>query len=177
MSNVDLRPDVGQDEVKPNAVRQRIGFGKHQTSLVHEGGDWAPPDEETNAAGSAGIDMGRDSQTAKIGPTRQKPRENKDPVMNNETFVSVERRRIARTILHDPDLLMMAAVRDDETFQSTRLKYRKLLCGIEDTPPSRTRASERQPGHPSSKRNESASKSSTTRRRRSPSLSSSGEND
>ncbi|KAI5928066.1 hypothetical protein F4810DRAFT_705958 [Camillea tinctor] len=50
----------------------------------------------------------------------------------DETFAVLERRRVASQILDSPELLMMAAQRDDETIPATRLRYTRMLCGLEE---------------------------------------------
>ncbi|KAI0440716.1 hypothetical protein F4803DRAFT_526296 [Xylaria telfairii] len=50
---------------------------------------------------------------------------------SKERFAVHERRRMAAQILDSTELLMMAAVRDDESIPATRLKYSRILCGLE----------------------------------------------
>ncbi|KAI0885341.1 uncharacterized protein GGS22DRAFT_163466 [Annulohypoxylon maeteangense] len=49
----------------------------------------------------------------------------------NEAFSTVERRRMAAQILDSPELLMMAAQRDNDSIPATRLRYMRMLCGLE----------------------------------------------
>ncbi|KAI1447365.1 hypothetical protein F5Y02DRAFT_378970 [Annulohypoxylon stygium] len=50
-----------------------------------------------------------------------------------EAFSTVERRRMAAQILDSPELLMMAAQRDNESIPATRLRYMRMLCGFESS--------------------------------------------
>ncbi|KAI1769665.1 hypothetical protein GGR53DRAFT_473495 [Hypoxylon sp. FL1150] len=52
----------------------------------------------------------------------------------DEPFATLERRRVAGQILNSPELLMMAAQRDNESIPATRLRYTRMLCGIEEPP-------------------------------------------
>ncbi|KAI1210274.1 uncharacterized protein F4807DRAFT_422709 [Annulohypoxylon truncatum] len=76
-----------------------------------------------------------------------------------EAFSTVERRRMASQVLDSPELLMMAAQRDNESIPATRLRYMRMLCGLEQfskkpqrggVPASRV-ASVSTPGRPSRK--------------------------
>ncbi|KAI5863495.1 hypothetical protein GGS23DRAFT_536542 [Durotheca rogersii] len=49
-----------------------------------------------------------------------------------ESFASIERRRVAAQVLDSPELLMMAAQRDNESIPATRLRYTRMLCGFEE---------------------------------------------
>ncbi|KAI2471737.1 hypothetical protein F4781DRAFT_75499 [Annulohypoxylon bovei var. microspora] len=51
-----------------------------------------------------------------------------------EAFPVIERRRLAAQILDSPELLMMAAQRDNESIPATRLRYTRMLCGFEESP-------------------------------------------
>ncbi|KAI1780982.1 hypothetical protein F4818DRAFT_451239 [Hypoxylon cercidicola] len=53
----------------------------------------------------------------------------------DEPFAVVERRRVAAQVLDSPELLMMAAQRDNESIPATRLRYTRMLCGFEEPPP------------------------------------------
>ncbi|KAI0479194.1 hypothetical protein GGR56DRAFT_366388 [Xylariaceae sp. FL0804] len=53
-------------------------------------------------------------------------------------FESLERQRQANQMLDNPELLLMASIRDEESVPATRSKYWYMLCGIEE--PSRARA-------------------------------------
>ncbi|KAI1456164.1 hypothetical protein F4805DRAFT_433369 [Annulohypoxylon moriforme] len=48
-----------------------------------------------------------------------------------EAFFMVERRRMAAQVLDSPELLMMAAQRDNDSIPATRLRYMRMLCGLE----------------------------------------------
>ncbi|KAL7624045.1 hypothetical protein AAE478_005602 [Parahypoxylon ruwenzoriense] len=61
-----------------------------------------------------------------------------------ESFTSIERRRVAAQVLDSPELLMMAAQRDNESIPATRLRYTRMLCGFEEPPappPTRRKSS------------------------------------
>ncbi|KAI1155329.1 hypothetical protein F4825DRAFT_408190 [Nemania diffusa] len=50
----------------------------------------------------------------------------------DEHFAVYDRRRMAAQILDSPELLIMAAMRDDASLPATRLKYTRVLCGVEE---------------------------------------------
>ncbi|KAI1480645.1 hypothetical protein K445DRAFT_23232 [Daldinia sp. EC12] len=52
----------------------------------------------------------------------------------DESFPMTERRRVASQVLDSPELLMMAAQRDNESIPATRLRYTRMLCGFEEPP-------------------------------------------
>ncbi|KAI1471350.1 uncharacterized protein F4812DRAFT_413654 [Daldinia caldariorum] len=52
----------------------------------------------------------------------------------DESFSMTERRRVASQVLDSPELLMMAAQRDNESIPATRLRYIRMLCGFEEPP-------------------------------------------
>ncbi|KAI1376048.1 hypothetical protein F4677DRAFT_420134 [Hypoxylon crocopeplum] len=61
----------------------------------------------------------------------------------DEPFAVLERRRVAAQVLDSPELLMMAAQRDNESIPATRLRYTRMLCGFEEPPapqPSRKKS-------------------------------------
>ncbi|KAI0124483.1 hypothetical protein F4776DRAFT_204100 [Hypoxylon sp. NC0597] len=58
----------------------------------------------------------------------------------DESFAVLERRRIAAQVLDSPELLMMAAQRDNESIPATRLRYTRMLCGFEELPPARKKS-------------------------------------
>ncbi|KAI0137229.1 hypothetical protein BJ170DRAFT_678081 [Xylariales sp. AK1849] len=58
----------------------------------------------------------------------------------DEPFAVVERRRIAAQVLDTPELLMMNAQRDNASIPATRLRYTRMLCGIEEPPSHQARS-------------------------------------
>ncbi|KAI0025114.1 hypothetical protein F4780DRAFT_413411 [Xylariomycetidae sp. FL0641] len=62
-----------------------------------------------------------------------------------ETYADLERRRVAQQILDSPELLMMAAQRDDESVPATRLRWTRVLCGIAPPAPTFSTASRDSP--------------------------------
>lgn len=61
----------------------------------------------------------------------------------DEPFSVRERRRVAAQVLDSPELLMMAAQRDNESIPATRLRYTRMLCGLKEPPapmPARKKA-------------------------------------
>ncbi|KAI1644878.1 hypothetical protein F4815DRAFT_384459 [Daldinia loculata] len=52
----------------------------------------------------------------------------------DESYAVLERRRVAAQVLDSPELLMMAAQRDNESIPATRLRYTRMLCGFEEPP-------------------------------------------
>ncbi|KAI1136716.1 hypothetical protein F5Y05DRAFT_102116 [Hypoxylon sp. FL0543] len=58
----------------------------------------------------------------------------------DESFAVLERRRVAAQVLDSPELLMMAAQRDNESIPATRLRYTRMLCGFEEPPPARKKS-------------------------------------
>ncbi|KAI8947072.1 hypothetical protein F4801DRAFT_26380 [Xylaria longipes] len=71
------------------------------------------------------------------------------PPKSKEHFAICDRRRMAAQILNSTELLMMAAVRDDESIPATRLKYTRILCGLEGSGDGTARAAAAGPGRPS----------------------------
>ncbi|KAI1110032.1 hypothetical protein F5Y14DRAFT_430349 [Nemania sp. NC0429] len=62
------------------------------------------------------------------------PRRDGSP-KRHERFLLQDRRRMAAQILDSPELLMMASLRDDLSYPATRLKYTRILCGLEEPSP------------------------------------------
>ncbi|KAI8634225.1 hypothetical protein F5Y19DRAFT_204774 [Xylariaceae sp. FL1651] len=123
-------------------MRDRQARGKDPYDSDSQGSDWAPGQDGSSSGGGGsgagaggaggaagvpvpGLDYGGSS--GDTGPFRVgvPPR--------GEPFAVLERRRIAAQILDSPELLMMAAQRDDESIPATRLKYTRMLCGIEES--------------------------------------------
>ncbi|KAI0181512.1 hypothetical protein GGR52DRAFT_524924 [Hypoxylon sp. FL1284] len=50
------------------------------------------------------------------------------------SFAVRQRRRIAVQVLSSPEMLMMAALRDNESIPATRLRYTRMLCAIAEPP-------------------------------------------
>ncbi|KAI1344038.1 hypothetical protein F5Y15DRAFT_185548 [Xylariaceae sp. FL0016] len=70
-----------------------------------------------------------------------------------ETFAVLQARRVARQVLDSPELLMMAAQRDDDSIPATRLRYMRMFCGMPDPATSGPSSG---PGGPSSQSPRSA---------------------
>ncbi|KAI0013212.1 hypothetical protein F4779DRAFT_441780 [Xylariaceae sp. FL0662B] len=69
----------------------------------------------------------------------------------DEPFSILERRRVAAQVLDSPELLMMAAQRDNQSMPATRLRYQRMLCGISEPPapaPARKRSHHHHAHHP-----------------------------
>ncbi|KAI0385380.1 hypothetical protein F5Y04DRAFT_245685 [Hypomontagnella monticulosa] len=60
----------------------------------------------------------------------------RQPGSKDEPFSVLERRRVAAQVLDSPELLMMAAQRDNESIPATRLRYTRMLCGLKEPPSS-----------------------------------------
>ncbi|KAH9907895.1 hypothetical protein F4778DRAFT_452833 [Xylariomycetidae sp. FL2044] len=60
-----------------------------------------------------------------------------------EPFAVLDRRRVAAQVLNNPELLMTAAQRDDESIPATRLRYTRMLCDFDDPPPAAQRRTSR----------------------------------
>ncbi|KAI0832997.1 hypothetical protein F5Y06DRAFT_186968 [Hypoxylon sp. FL0890] len=58
----------------------------------------------------------------------------------DEPFAVLERRRVASQVLDSPELLMMAAQRDNESIPAIRLRYTRMLCGLEEPSPARKKS-------------------------------------
>ncbi|KAI1388911.1 uncharacterized protein F4822DRAFT_404355 [Hypoxylon trugodes] len=94
-------------------MRDRQARGKDPYVSSDDSSDW--PSEDT--------------RKYRAGGTKDEPHE------------VVERRRIAAQVLDSPELLMMAAQRDNESIPATRLRYTRMLCGFEEpSPPARKKS-------------------------------------
>ncbi|ETS79578.1 hypothetical protein PFICI_09431 [Pestalotiopsis fici W106-1] len=51
-----------------------------------------------------------------------------------ESFEVVQKRRVAAQMLDTPELLMMDAQRVDDSIPATRLRYTRMLCGMDQPP-------------------------------------------
>ncbi|KAI1311805.1 hypothetical protein F5Y03DRAFT_342401 [Xylaria venustula] len=119
-------------------MRDRQARGKNPYHSDSEDSDWLPaPDrgsggENDNGDGTRAVSS-RNVLPARIG------------VRKDESFAVYDRRRVAAQVLDNPELLMMAAVRDSTSIPATRLKYARALCGVGElsTPSSRTRTGPR----------------------------------
>ncbi|KAI1364295.1 hypothetical protein F5Y08DRAFT_216238 [Xylaria arbuscula] len=94
-------------------MRDRQARGKDPYHSDSEDSDWAPGQTSGQGNGS--------------GPARS------GKYKRDEPFNAAERRRMAAQLLGSPELLMMAAIRDKESVPATRLKYKHILCGMEDS--------------------------------------------
>ncbi|KAI0392538.1 hypothetical protein F5Y17DRAFT_436041 [Xylariaceae sp. FL0594] len=76
------------------------------------------------------------SKDVAAAPRRAAPR----PIrtIQDSTFTANERRRMASQVLNNSELLAMAAVRDSETIPGMRLRYTRLMCGLEEPPITNT---------------------------------------
>ncbi|KAI3327771.1 hypothetical protein HD806DRAFT_531109 [Xylariaceae sp. AK1471] len=99
-------------------MRSRQARGKNPYYSDSEDSDWTQGQEQGSGSGSG--------SPGTVGPNRICAPKREEP------FAVYERRRMAAQILDSPELLMMAAVRDDESIPATRLKYTRVLCGLEE---------------------------------------------
>ncbi|KAI0193692.1 hypothetical protein EV127DRAFT_478924 [Xylaria flabelliformis] len=95
-------------------MRDRQARGKNPYNADSDDSDWGGPGQGSGSSSAAEVGFQR------VGAPKPKDR-----------FAIYERRRIASQILNSTELLMMAAVRDDESIPATRLKYMRVLCGLE----------------------------------------------
>ncbi|KAI0536283.1 hypothetical protein GGR58DRAFT_400768 [Xylaria digitata] len=116
-------------------MRDRQARGKNPYDSDSDGSDWVTPQ---------GAGTGDGNGNGNTGPQRVGPRKRDEP------FAVYDRRRVAAQILDSPELLMMAAVRDDESIPATRLKYTRVLCGVEEpnTGAARSSTTEKQRKRP-----------------------------
>ncbi|KAI1127567.1 hypothetical protein F5Y10DRAFT_242515 [Nemania abortiva] len=133
-------------------MRDRQARGKDPYSTDSEDDDLGPAQGSASASGSGsgsgkGGDDGGESSSSSPGDGEfQRTGERKA----NENFAVYDRRRTAAQILDSPELLMMAAMRDDLTIPAIRFKYTRVLCGLDEESnpiPTTTRAT---PSRPSS---------------------------
>lgn len=94
------------DDRSSAALRDRQARGKDPYESSDGSGDWTSSD----------------STGYRPGASKEEP------------FAVLERRRIAAQVLDSPELLMMAAQRDNESIPATRLRYTRMLCGFEEPP-------------------------------------------
>ncbi|KAI1279747.1 hypothetical protein F5Y07DRAFT_357698 [Xylaria sp. FL0933] len=117
-------------------MRDRQARGKNPYHSDSEDSDWAPgPSNRSGGEGS-----GSSSAQSNIGPARaggKKP--------DDEPFAVYDRRRVASQILNNPELLVMAAVRDEQSIPATRLKYTRILCGVGEPSSGSSRAKTTRP--------------------------------
>ncbi|KAI0799906.1 hypothetical protein GGR55DRAFT_472333 [Xylaria sp. FL0064] len=116
-------------------MRDRQARGKNPYHSDSEDSDWAPGPGN----GSGGEGSGSSSAQSNIGPARAGEKKPDD-----EPFAVYDRRRVASQILNNPELLVMAAVRDEQSIPATRLKYTRILCGVGE-PSSGSRAKTTRP--------------------------------
>ncbi|KAI1804537.1 hypothetical protein F4811DRAFT_552754 [Daldinia bambusicola] len=110
---------VADDEFTAD-MRDRQARGKDPYESSDASSDWAPEANRKYRAGGS------------------KPSSGKD-----ESFSMTERRRVASQVLDSPELLMMAAQRDNESIPATRLRYTRMLCGFEEPPPPPSQSARR----------------------------------
>ncbi|KAI0455151.1 hypothetical protein F5B21DRAFT_503703 [Xylaria acuta] len=101
-------------------MRDRQARGKNPYDADSDDSDWGP-----EQGGGGGSRDGSSSSAANVGPQRIGAPKRK------ERFAIYDRRRMAAQVLDSTELLMMAAVRDDVSIPATRLKYTRILCGLE----------------------------------------------
>ncbi|KAI8964776.1 hypothetical protein F5Y11DRAFT_70217 [Daldinia sp. FL1419] len=97
---------TGGDDQFTVEMRDRQARGKDPYESSDASSDWTPEENRKYRAGA-----GKD-----------------------EPFAILERRRLATQVLDNPELLMMAAQRDNESIPATRLRYTRMLCGFEEPP-------------------------------------------
>ncbi|KAI1747858.1 hypothetical protein F4782DRAFT_396717 [Xylaria castorea] len=100
-------------------MRDRQARGKNPYNVDSDSSDWGGPGQVDDS-----LD-GDSSSAADVRPQRVGAPKSK------ERFAIHDRRRMAAQILNSTELLMMAAVGDDESIPATRLKYSRILCGLE----------------------------------------------
>ncbi|XXG97208.1 acetyl-coenzyme A synthetase 2 [Hypoxylon texense] len=112
------------------------------------------PGQPAGGAGGAAAGVGAAADDAFTAEMRDQQARGKDPYESSdgssdwtsegsryragggkdEPFAILERRRVAAQVLDSPELLMMAAQRDNESIPATRLRYTRMLCGFEEPP-------------------------------------------
>lgn len=108
-------------------MRDRQARGKDPYDSGSDDGDWPEPHGGSgsgNSIGGGGISAQGHAGPQRVGTPKR-----------GERFVLQARRRMAAQILDSPELLMMAALRDDMSYPATRLKYTRILCGLEEPSP------------------------------------------
>ncbi|TGJ78519.1 hypothetical protein E0Z10_g10247 [Xylaria hypoxylon] len=118
-------------------MRDRQARGKNPYDSDSDDSDWV-----TGQGTGTGIGDGNGSTGSALGnagPQRVGARKRDEP------FIVYDRRRMAAQILDSPELLMMAAVRDNESIPATRLKYTRVLCGVEEQSTTSTRTGAARP--------------------------------
>ncbi|KAI0466351.1 hypothetical protein F4859DRAFT_305891 [Xylaria cf. heliscus] len=108
-------------------MRDRQARGKNPYNDDSDDSDWGLDQGGSSRDGGS-------SSAGNIGPPRVGAPKSK------ERFAINDRRRMAAQVLNSTELLMMAAVRDDQSIPATRLKYMRILCGFEGSADSSTRA-------------------------------------
>lgn len=130
-------------------MRDRQARGKDPYDSGSEDGDWPEPhggsgsgngNGSGNGSGNADVVMGNAGPQRVGAPKR------------DERFALQHRRRMAAQIMDSPELLMMAALRDDMSYPATRLKYTRILCGLEEPSSPATTAAAGGTGRSSARR-------------------------
>ncbi|KAI1825776.1 hypothetical protein F4861DRAFT_165763 [Xylaria intraflava] len=114
------------DSVFTPEMRDRQARGRDPYDSNSDDGDWVT---EHAGIGSGAATSNSAGYSTTLGGTLP-PRV--CAPKKDEPFAAYDRRRMAAQILDSPELLMMAAVRDDKSIPATRLKYTRLLCGLEE---------------------------------------------
>ncbi|KAI2642273.1 hypothetical protein GGS21DRAFT_501756 [Xylaria nigripes] len=107
-------------------MRNRQARGRDPYDSDSEDGDWGTAQPSGTGARPGTSGAGYNNVLGAAMPLRISAPKKDEP------FATYERRRMAAQILDSPELLMMAALRDDESFPATRLKYTRMLCGLEE---------------------------------------------
>ncbi|KAI1198545.1 hypothetical protein F5X97DRAFT_323254 [Nemania serpens] len=113
-------------------MRDRQARGKDPYDSGSEDGDWPEPHGASGSGGNGGGGGTVPGEGSAPGPQRV------GTPKRSERFALQDRRRMAAQVLDSPELLIMAALRDDLSYPATRLKYTRILCGLEESrPPAR----------------------------------------
>ncbi|GAP87860.1 hypothetical protein SAMD00023353_1601500 [Rosellinia necatrix] len=102
--------------------------------------DFTPEMRDRQARGKNPYNSDSDDSDASPAQGDQGPRRIDAP-KKDEPFAAGDRRRLAAQVLNSHELLMMAALRDDQSIPATRLKYTRMLCGLEDPAAARRSSS------------------------------------
>ncbi|KAI1102313.1 hypothetical protein F4804DRAFT_268559 [Jackrogersella minutella] len=120
------------------------GFGPARPSVAAPGPGAVAPVEDTFTAEMRNRQArGKDpyeSSDANSDFASDSTRKYRAEMSRKEAFAVQERRRKASQILDSPELLMMAAQRDNESIPATRLKYTRMFCGFEEPPSTRKKS-------------------------------------
>ncbi|KAI0198755.1 hypothetical protein F4808DRAFT_435048 [Astrocystis sublimbata] len=128
---------VDQNQQQSNLSSPRAGSSKHaatSSAFTSDMQDRQARGKSPYDSDSETSDWGRDlTSTTDAGPERVGRLK-----MNQQTATFREQRMAAR-VLSSTENITMAAVRDDTSITATRLKYTRMLCGIEEKSESASR--------------------------------------